>query len=92
MRSVARISLIDWEAGGRWFDYRGHRIFVREAGGLVTDFDGSPVALDAGRILASNARLHARLSRALAGDVSLPPIDGVEHRAGPHLRRPGEVG
>lgn len=32
MRSVARISLTDWEAGGRWFDYRGHRIFVREAG------------------------------------------------------------
>ncbi|WP_157069114.1 inositol monophosphatase family protein [Sandaracinus amylolyticus] len=81
-----------WDLGLKPWDVGASTLFVREAGGLVTDFDGSPVALDAGRILASNGRLHARLSRALAGDVSLPPIDGVEHRAGPHLRRPGEVG
>jgi pimeloyl-ACP methyl ester carboxylesterase len=25
-------SLIEWQRGGRWFDHRGHRIFVKQAG------------------------------------------------------------
>ena len=86
-----------WDLGLKPWDVAASTLLVREAGGVVTDFDGSPVAIDAGRILASNGRLHGDLGHALAGGVGLPPIDlrpeeGAEHRAGPHLRSHGEVG
>jgi myo-inositol-1(or 4)-monophosphatase len=40
-------------------------LLVEEAGGRVTDFHGAPVALSAGRLVASNGHIHAEMLRLL---------------------------
>lgn len=65
-----------WERGlGPW-DIAAGVVLVREAGGLVTAYDGSPFDLDSGRILAANGRLHKQMVDELAGisplNISLP--------------------
>lgn len=64
-----------WDLGLKPWDVAASSLFVREAGGVVTDFDGSAARLDAGRILASNGRIHAELIGAIAGAIPLPPLD-----------------
>lgn len=65
-----------WDIGLRAWDVAAGMLFVREAGGAVTDLDGSPVRLDAGRFMASNGRIHAALARGIAGAIPLPPLEG----------------
>ena len=40
-------------------------VLVQEAGGNVSDFDGSPVSLTEGRLVASNGRIHREMISAL---------------------------
>ncbi len=65
-----------WVAAGRFdgfwelklspWDMAAGVVFVREAGGLVTDFDGSPYDLHSGRILATNGKIHQQMMTVLA--------------------------
>lgn len=54
-----------WERGIKPWDVVAGIILVEEAGGKVTAYDGSPVDLKSGRILATNGALHEALSQAL---------------------------
>jgi myo-inositol-1(or 4)-monophosphatase len=55
-----------WERGIRPWDIVAGTVIVQEAGGTVTAYDGSPLDLASGRILATNGQLQASLSQALA--------------------------
>jgi myo-inositol-1(or 4)-monophosphatase len=55
-----------WEMGLSPWDMAGGALLVREAGGLVGDFEGADGFLDSGRIVAANARLFSPLLQALA--------------------------
>jgi len=48
------------------WDIAAGLLLVQEAGGRVSDLDGRPVSLTAGRLVASNGRIHRALLRALA--------------------------
>ena len=50
-----------WEAGLRSWDIAAGYLLVQEAGGLVTDLQGSTVDLEKGDILATNPYLHAQV-------------------------------
>lgn len=54
-----------WERGIRPWDMAAGIVILEEAGGKVSAYDGSPLAIESGRILASNGLLHHRLSQAL---------------------------
>ena len=54
-----------WEIGLSPWDMLAGSILVREAGGLVGDFDGEDKFLDSGRIVATNAKLFAAMLKAL---------------------------
>lgn len=54
-----------WERGLKPWDIAAGTVLVREAGGMVTDYDQSRLKLDSGRILASNSHLHKALGREL---------------------------
>jgi myo-inositol-1(or 4)-monophosphatase len=54
-----------WERGIRPWDVVAGIVIVEEAGGKVTAYDGSPIDLASGRILATNQHLHLYLSQAL---------------------------
>lgn len=54
-----------WERGIRPWDIVAGIVIVKEAGGTVTAYDGSPIDLASGRILATNGYLHSSLSQAL---------------------------
>jgi len=47
-----------WEFGLKSWDVAAGSLIVEEAGGRVTNMDASPLALDGGRIVASNRLLH----------------------------------
>lgn len=49
---------IYWETTLKPWDVAAGFLFVREAGGIVTDFSGHPATLDGGEMLASNGILH----------------------------------
>jgi myo-inositol-1(or 4)-monophosphatase len=65
-----------WTAAGRFdgfwelklspWDLAAGVLMVREAGGTVTDLDGSPFDLHSGRILATNGKIHQQMQEALA--------------------------
>ena len=57
-----------YEQGLSPWDVAAGQVLVEEAGGVVTLFDGSPVTLAGGEILASNATL-APLARAVLGEA-----------------------
>jgi myo-inositol-1(or 4)-monophosphatase len=40
-------------------------LLVEEAGGRITDLDGRPPRLSAGRLLATNGHVHAQMLRVL---------------------------
>jgi myo-inositol-1(or 4)-monophosphatase len=54
-----------WENGLKPWDIAAGAILVREAGGIVSDYDASNLKLESGRILASNPLLHANISHEL---------------------------
>jgi len=54
-----------WERGLSTWDIAAGIVLVEEAGGKVTAYDQSPMQLSSGRILATNGRIHARLSAEL---------------------------
>lgn len=54
-----------WERGIQPWDVVAGIVIVQEAGGKVTAYDGSPIDLTSGRILATNGYLHSSLSQAL---------------------------
>jgi myo-inositol-1(or 4)-monophosphatase len=50
-----------WELTLNAWDVAAGALIVREAGGTVSELDGSPMRLDTGAYLASNGRLHGSL-------------------------------
>ena len=60
-----------WERGLSPWDIVAGIIILEEAGGKVTAYDGSPLNLVSGRILATNGQLHSSLSEALK---QTPPL------------------
>lgn len=54
-----------WERGLSPWDIVAGIVLVEEAGGKVTAYDGSVWQLESGRILASNGRIHSKLSEEL---------------------------
>ncbi|MBE9110941.1 inositol monophosphatase [Nodosilinea sp. LEGE 07298] len=65
-----------WERGLAPWDIAAGIALVEEAGGKVTAYDGSPMDVMAGRLLATNGHLHQAMSRTL-GQIKplvLPPL------------------
>mgnify|MGYP002776993265 CR=1 FL=1 len=60
-----------WERGLSPWDITAGIVLVQEAGGTVTAYDGSPVDIQSGRLLATNGHIHTSLSQALH---RVPPI------------------
>ena len=50
-----------WEPGLHAWDVAAGTLIVAEAGGGVSDYRGAPHALDGGRLVASNGRIHAAM-------------------------------
>lgn len=60
-----------WERGISPWDIAAGVILLLEAGGKVTAYDGSPLIIESGRILATNGRIHHALSQELGQIPSL---------------------
>jgi len=60
-----------WERGLSPWDITAGIVVLEEAGGKVTAYDGSPIRIDSGRILATNGQIHQNLSRELS---QVPPL------------------
>jgi myo-inositol-1(or 4)-monophosphatase len=56
-----------WEIGLSPWDMCAGALLVREAGGLVGDFDGEDRFMESGRIVATNARLFSAMLKAIKG-------------------------
>ena len=54
-----------WERGIAPWDIAAGVVLLEEAGGKVTAYDGSPLSIESGRILATNGHIHASLSHEL---------------------------
>lgn len=64
---IARgIFAVYWETNLKPWDVAAGTLLVNEAGGRVTRFDGTPMALDSYELLATNGILHAEAMRLLA--------------------------
>ncbi|MBW2450753.1 MAG: inositol monophosphatase [Deltaproteobacteria bacterium] len=50
-----------WEMNLKPWDLAAGKLIVEEAGGLVSDFDGQPMALDRGECLATNGHIHLQM-------------------------------
>jgi myo-inositol-1(or 4)-monophosphatase len=61
-----------WERGLSPWDITAGIVILQEAGGKVTAYDGSPININSGRILATNGLIHDSLSQALAETPRLP--------------------
>jgi len=55
-----------WEGNLSPWDVAAGSLIVREAGGLVTGYDGEPLRLDGRRIVTANPALHAKLMAVVA--------------------------
>jgi len=55
-----------WELNLKPWDIAAGTLIVREAGGVITDFEGNELLLDGSRILASNGHIHSRMMEVLA--------------------------
>ncbi|MBD2251541.1 inositol monophosphatase family protein [Nostoc parmelioides] len=64
-----------WERGISPWDVVAGVILLQEAGGKVTAYDGTPLKIATGRILATNGSIHDNLSRAL---MQVPPLSAWE--------------
>ena len=60
-----------WERGIQPWDMAAGIVILKEAGGKVTAYDGSPLDINSGRILATNGKIHEELSKAL---LDTPPL------------------
>lgn len=60
-----------WERGIAPWDVAAGIVLLAEAGGKVTAYDGSPINIQSGRILATNGQIHALLSQELLNVPSL---------------------
>lgn len=60
-----------WERGLSPWDMAAGIVLVEEAGGKVTAYDGSPLDIRSGRVLATNTQLHYYLSTEL---LRVPPL------------------
>jgi myo-inositol-1(or 4)-monophosphatase len=60
-----------WERGIRPWDMMAGIVIVTEAGGKITAYDGTPLDIDSGRLLATNDRIHDSLSEALINTPDL---------------------
>ena len=60
-----------WERGIQPWDMAAGIVILSEAGGKVTAYDGSPLDIDSGRILATNGLIHDSLSQALLATPAL---------------------
>ena len=56
-----------WEHQVKPWDMAAGALIVGEAGGAVTNTDGSAFSVDGGQVLATNGRLHPALTGLLAG-------------------------
>jgi myo-inositol-1(or 4)-monophosphatase len=54
-----------WEVHLHPWDLCAGKLILEEAGGLVTDFDGSTINIDSKRILASNGKIHTQMVEVL---------------------------
>jgi myo-inositol-1(or 4)-monophosphatase len=64
-----------WERGLSPWDITAGIVLVREAGGLVTAYDGSsPLTVSSGRLLATNGQIHGAMAAVLQ-QVSPLPLD-----------------
>jgi myo-inositol-1(or 4)-monophosphatase len=55
-----------WEFGLKAWDVAAGSLIVKEAGGRVTNMDGTPLDLNGAQILATNGRIHAEMLRVIA--------------------------
>ena len=60
-----------WERGISPWDIVAGIILLQEAGGKVTAYDGTPIKIESGRILATNGYIHNKLSQEL---MQVPPL------------------
>lgn len=60
-----------WERGIQPWDMAAGIVILSEAGGKITAYDGSPLDIESGRILATNGLIHESLSQALAETPAL---------------------
>ncbi len=60
-----------WERGLAPWDIAAGIVLVEEAGGKVTAYDGTPLSIESGRILATNGQIHPSLSTELLQVPSL---------------------
>ncbi len=63
-----------WHMGLKRWDIAAGVLLVREAGGAVSDIDGSGNMLDTGNILAANDRLHGPLCRIMEAAADAAPV------------------
>ncbi len=61
-----------WEMGLKAWDVAAGQVLVEEAGGLVTRFDGAPLALDGKEIAAAGPSLHAAILEVLRETTASP--------------------
>ncbi len=59
-----------WEFGLKPWDVAAGALIVQEAGGKVTNMDGSRLSLTGGRIVATNGRLHKHLLNIIAENMA----------------------
>lgn len=60
-----------WERGTSAWDVAAGILFVLEAGGQVTDYEGQPPTVDGGRFVASNGHVHDELMMRLGGATAI---------------------
>jgi myo-inositol-1(or 4)-monophosphatase len=72
-----------WERGLAPWDLAAGVVLVEQAGGVVSGYDGSPLELGSGRVVAAGRRLHPEL---VAGLQACSPLSGASYGA-PELDR-----
>lgn len=71
-----------WERGIAPWDIAAGVVLLEEAGGKVTAYDGSPLIIESGRILATNGHIHPSLSHELMHVPSLSVWGNTSNIAG----------
>lgn len=66
-----------WERGIAPWDVVAGVVLLEEAGGKVTAYDGSPLNIESGRILATNGHIHTELGQEL---LQTPPLSAWKKR------------
>src|SRR5207249_1730361 len=84
--ACGRVDLF-WEYGLNAWDMAGGVLLVREAGGVVTNIAGEPLAPGVGSVLVTNGRLHAPALAALKSAARYP----VASRDGLGAHLPPEI-